>query len=122
VLQYFFVRTSAPLLESASWSFEVFDDPPNMRIKERFEEFLQVVRGIGYTFFLKRFLQLLLKTKAVASEILNVIAGILAQIHQLPMFPAISLRVGFVEDIVMVVPEGLLPYIQGKNLYIFTQV
>ena len=107
MLQYFFVRTSGPLFEPAFWSLEVFDDAPNVRIKERFKDFLQIVSGVGYAFVLKRFLQLFLEVKGVTPEILNVVAGILAQIHQFPMLPAIFVMVGFTEDIVIMVPGGL---------------
>ena len=78
-----------------------------MRIKERFKNLLQVVSGVCCASVLKCFLEFLLKVKAVSPEILNVVAGILAEIHQLSMLPAIFVMVGFTEDIAIAAPERL---------------
>jgi hypothetical protein len=70
-----------------------------MRIKERLKDLFQLVGGVGYSSVLQGVLQFLLKVKAVAAEILNIVPWALAQIHQLPMLPAALVVVGLAEDI-----------------------
>ena len=78
-----------------------------MRIEKRLENLLQVVGGIDCALILKCFLQFLLKVKAVTPEILNIITGILAQVDQLAVPPAIIIVVRFTEDITIVAFERL---------------